>query len=135
MSNDHRRRKWKPSIVSSRLATLLRFLGDTCDDLRRSAMLLEPQNRRKTAHFSQRVADHHTTSQVFTIKSQQCGQSATHNEKFSITCDDLFRALNLILFTFLFHCSVDRPYACTDCFGVSFFYNGTWILVTNHTAS
>ena len=27
------------------------FLGDTCDDLRWCAMLLEPQNYRKTAHF------------------------------------------------------------------------------------
>ena len=27
------------------------FRGDTCDDLRWSAMLLEAQNRRKMAHF------------------------------------------------------------------------------------
>ena len=71
-SNEHRRRIRKHSIVVD-WPHCCDFLGDTCDDLRWSAMLLLPQNRRKTAYF---IA--------------ACGQAYTHvASKGSATrCDD-----------------------------------------------
>ena len=40
------------------------FLGDRCDDLRWSAMPLEPKNRRKTAHFIARCGRAYTYTYI-----------------------------------------------------------------------
>ena len=54
------------------------FLGDTCNDLRWSAMLLLPQNRRKTAYFIAACG-----RALSPQKSQQFCQSTTYDEMFS----------------------------------------------------